>query len=300
MMNNKVYLGLLIVGTAFWGISFPLVKEGLSVIDPHVFLIYRFALASIVLSVIFFKYLQRIDADTLKYGITASIPLLGAISLQTICLQYTSSSNAAFIAGMDVLLIPIFKLLFFKKTVQIKVWIACIISIIGLYFIAMSSSSEAGLGYGDFLAMLGAFAFAIYILMVGKWGSKVETPSLILVQMYSCTILGFIISLFYVEPSQLILPTDLSTWRAVLFTGIFATAFMYTVQNIAQKHIEDEKIALTYLFEPIFATIAGYYLIDESITINTIIGGGLILFALFIAEYRFKYLNFLGSRHHKM
>lgn len=297
-MNNRVYLGLLILGTAFWGISFPLVKDGLTVVDPHVFLIYRFALASIVLSIVFFKYLKKINKETIKYGLIASVPLMIALSLQTICLQYTSSSNASFISGMDILLIPIFKLIFFKKKIQTKVWLACIIAFVGLYIIAKSSSRD-GFGYGDILAMIGAISFAIYILMVGKWGSKVETPSLILVQMYSCVVLAIVISIFYVSPSDLILPMEASAWKAVLFTGIFATAFMYSVQNIAQKYIEDEKIALTYLCEPIFATIAAYFLIGEPITINTVIGGTLILFALFIAEYKFKHLHFDLTRKHR-
>ena len=294
MMNKKVYLGLLVLGTAFWGISFPLVKEGLEIVDPHVFLIYRFGLAALILSVVFFKYLKRINKKTLQYGIIASVPLMAAISLQTICLQYTSSSNAAFIAGMDVLLIPFFKLIVFKKKVQPKVWLACVIAFLGLYIIAMSSAS--GFGYGDILAMIGAVCFAIYILMVGKWGSRVETPSLILVQMYSCTALAIFISLFYVSASDLILPMNFTAWKAVIFTGVFATAFMYSVQNIAQKYIEDEKVALTYLCEPIFATIAGYFLIGEAITVNTIIGGVLILSALFIVEYKFRYLRIRNKR----
>lgn len=301
MMNNRVYLFLLILGTAFWGVSFPLVKEGLSFIDPHVFLIYRFVLAALVLSIVFYKYWSSINLKTLKYGIAASIPLVTAISLQTVCLKYISSSNAAFIAGMDVLLVPIFKLVLFKKSVQTKVWVACILALIGLYIIAMSSSESGGIGYGDVLAVFGAFAFAIYIIMIGKWGSSrnVKIQSLILVQMFSCVVLCLAVSLFYVSPAQLIIPNNYEAWRAVLFTGILATAYMYSIQNIAQKYIEDEKIALTYLCEPIFATIAGYYLIGEAITVYTIIGGLLILFSLFICEYRFRYIHLHINLRHK-
>jgi len=109
--------------------------------------------------------------------------------------------------------------------------------------------------------------------------------------MFSCAILCLVVSLFYVSPSDLIIPNNFEAWRAILFTGILATAYMYSIQNIAQKYIEDEKVALTCLCEPIFATITGYYLIGEEITIYTIIGGLLILFALFICEYKFRYLH---------
>jgi drug/metabolite transporter (DMT)-like permease len=299
MMNNRVYLGLLILGTAFWGISFPLVKEGLSVVQPHVFLIYRFLLAAIVLSIIFFKYLSKINFTTIKYGVMLAVPLMSAITLQTVCLQYTSSSNAAFIAGMDVLLIPIFKFFLFKKSVQSKTWIACFIALTGLYIIAMSSAT--GFGYGDVLAVLGAIAFAVYILMVAKFSNqKIETPSLVIVQMYACAAFALVMALFTSAPSELLLPMNAYVWKAVLFTGILATAYMYTMQNISQKYLEEEKIALTYLCEPVFATFAAYFLIGEDITSRTIIGGGLILLALFISEYRFRHLPKLKQRTHKL
>lgn len=288
MTNNKVYLGLLVLGTAFWGISFPLVKEGLSVVEPHIFLIYRFFMAAVVLTVIFFKYLSYIDMKTLKLGALLAIPLIGAIMLQTFCLKYTSSSNASFIAGMDILFIPIFKFFFFKKKIPLKTWIACLIAISGLYIIAMSATS--GFGFGDILALIGAVSFAIYIIMVARYGEdeKIKTPSLMLVQMYACVFYCIVVALFFSSPSELIIPMDIHVWKAILFTGILATAFMYTIQNISQKYIGEEKIAMIYLCEPIFATVAGYLLISEEITSRTIIGGGLILFALFIAEYKFK------------
>lgn len=54
MKKSRIYLALLVLGTAFWGISFPLVKEGISIVHPFSFLMYRFLLAALVLSVLFF------------------------------------------------------------------------------------------------------------------------------------------------------------------------------------------------------------------------------------------------------
>lgn len=290
MKNNRLYLALLVLGTAFWGISFPLVKEGLSAIQPHTFLTYRFLLAAIILSVIFIKYLRRINLLTIKVGVLLSLPLIFAIMMQTVSLKYTSSSNAAFIAGMDVLLIPIFKFFFFKKSIPFKTWFACSIALIGLYIISMASST--GFGYGDLLAIFGAVAFAIYILLVSRFSHKnIETPIVVVVQLYSCAIVSFLFMLIKGTPNDLIFPMNTSVLNAILFTSILATAFMYYIQNISQKYIEEEKIALTYLCEPIFATIAAYVLIGEPITVKTIIGGTLIVTALFIAEYKFKYLG---------
>lgn len=294
MKSNRKYLFLLLLGTAFWGISVPLAKEGISIVNPFIFLTYRFLIATIVLAIFFHKKLKKIDKRTVKYGVIVSVPLIIALSLQTICLKYTSSSNTAFIAGMDVLLVPILKLLLFKKQIGSKVWIACIIAFIGLSIIAISPGFT--LNFGDLLALIGAIGFAAYIVIVGKLSYKeYDVSSCVVVQMAACTLFSFIISTVLLPSSQLIIPFDIGLIKAILFAGILGTAYMYCIQNIAQKYIEDEKIALTYLCEPIFATLAAYLLINEGITTRTIIGGTLIILALFISEHKFKYLPALRN-----
>lgn len=297
MKKSRIYLALLVMGTAFWGISFPLVKDGLNIIHPYSFLLYRFFLAAIVLSVLFFNHLRRINIQTVKYGVLVGIPLFLAILLQTVGLQYTSSANASFISGMDVLLIPVLKLFIFKKSIKTKTWIACSVALVGLYIIAMSPGS-GGFNTGDWYVLAGAFAFGCYVLLVGKYTDKAETISMVIVQLYTCVVAYAILVVFTLGNEGLILPANSSIWKAVLFTGVLATAYMYGIQNISQRFIEEEKIALTYLCEPVFAVIAAYFLINESITVNTVIGGICILSAMFISEFDFKKKFHLKNIHH--
>lgn len=285
MGSNRKYLLLLLLGTAFWGISVPLAKNGIATVSPFVFLMYRFLIASLLLGVFFYKKLQHISFKDLKYGVLLSLPLVVALSLQTIALKYTSSSNAAFIAGIDVLMVPVLKMMLFKRKIHRNVWIAGIIALIGLAVIAVNG--DFSLNFGDFLAFLGAIGFAIYIVIVGKLSYKnIDAGLSVTVQMTSCFVICLIVSMFVLPFDQLMLPFDLTLIKSILFAGVFGTAFMYCIQNIAQKYIDDEKIALTYLLEPVFATVAAYFVLSEDITYRTVLGGSLILIALIVAEYR--------------
>ncbi|KAA5537938.1 EamA family transporter [Paenimyroides baculatum] len=76
---------------------------------PHIFLFYKFLIAFVVLSTVFFNHLKNISKKTVKIGFLIGIPLLAGNFLQSIGLKYTTVSNSAFITGMDVLLIPILK-----------------------------------------------------------------------------------------------------------------------------------------------------------------------------------------------
>lgn len=293
MTKSRVFFALLLIGTAFWGISFPVTKDSFSVIHPFTFLLYRFLIAAVVLHFIFNKQLSLISKKGIKYGLLAGIPLGLAILLHTVGLKYTSSSNASFIAGIEVLLIPLLKLFFFKKRVQPKMWLACTLALVGLYIIAMTSSS--GFAIGDLYVFIGSIFFSLYVLLVSKLKDKTEAFSFVIVQLYTCAALYAALTITTLGPSALYVPMQKDVWIALMFTGVLATAYMYCVQNIAQKHIEEEKIALAYLSEPIFATVAAYFMINEAITMRTVVGGLLILSAMFIAEVNIKKLNPLSS-----
>ncbi|WP_255352156.1 DMT family transporter [Pedobacter sp. BMA] len=85
------------------------------------------------------------------------------------------------------------------------------------------------------------------------------------------------------------MPKNFDFWKGVLFAGLFATAFMYTVQNIGQRYLSEEKVAMTYLFEPIFATIAGMIILGETFNKEIFIGGSLIFCAMLIVELNWNF-----------
>lgn len=284
MQKQHLFLFLLILGTAFWGISFTFVKVGVGSGSPFVFLFYKFLLAFAVLALVFYKQLKLINTNTLKIGILIGVPLLAGNFLQTIGLKYTTVSNSAFITGLDVLLIPILKFLVYKKQVKFKIWIACSLALIGLYIIVVRDGLS--LSTGDLWIVSCAFAFAFYVLQVGKY-SKEENPiPSVIVLMLFCSLGSFVFSLF--DGNTVWLPSTDGFWTGVVFAAIPATAYMYTVQNIGQRYLGEEKVAMTYLFEPIFATIAGVIILNEKFTKEIFIGGFLILIAMFIAEIDFK------------
>jgi drug/metabolite transporter (DMT)-like permease len=284
MQKKHFYLLLLIAGTAFWGISFIFVKVGIGVGSPFVFLFYKFLIAALCLAIVFIRQLKFISKKTFKISLLIGIPLLAGTILQTIGLQYTTVSNAAFITGLDVLLIPILKFLVYKKKIEIKVWIACIMALTGLYSIVVKDGLL--LNYGDLLIVACAFGFAFYVLQVGKYATEQKPMPAVILMLFFCALGRLIFALF--DPNSTWFPETDGFWTGVFFTAIPATAFMYAVQNVAQRYLGEEKVALTYLFEPVFATIAGVFILGEDFTSQILIGGMLIISAMFISEVNFK------------
>lgn len=301
MSKSKIYLPLLVLGTAFWGISFPLSKEAYEVIHPYAFMFYRFFIAALALSIVFYKQILRLDRPTFYKGVISGTLLFMGICWQAVGLKYTSSSNASFIAGVEVVLIPFFAFMFMKKAIQPRIWVACILALSGLYIIAMSSGLS-NFRIGDLMVFVGSLFYSAYVLYVGKVSTKkrdsesmMDARSFVVVQLLVCAVLSGILAVSTQGVGSVVMPLSVEIWESLLFVGILSTAYMYCIQNIAQRYIEPEKIALTYLCEPIFATLFAYLLLNEEITSKTILGGALILLAMFMSEINlarwFKYFK---------
>ncbi|WP_068304593.1 DMT family transporter [Pararhodobacter sp. CCB-MM2] len=280
MPKTRLYLLLLILGTAFWGVSFSFVKIGVEDGSPFVFLAYKFALATLVLAFLFHRRLRRMDRSALIAGLLIGVPLLLGNVFQTIALQHTSVTNTAFITGLDVLLIPVLKWSLFRQSVHRRVWIACGLALTGLYLIV--AKDGLSLNQGDLWTVACAVFFASYVVGAGRFAPLHDPIQTVIVALGFCAA-GCAVAAGFDDRAIWFTPEP-AFWRGILFAAIFATAYMYAVQNVAQRYIPEEKIGLTYLCEPLFATLAGMVLLGEALTIRTALGAGFILIAMAVID----------------
>jgi drug/metabolite transporter (DMT)-like permease len=279
--NNKQATILLLIGTMFWGMTFVFIKEGVSIINVYSFLSYRFIIAGVLLGLIFFHKFKHFNFQLLKYGLILAIPLGISFITQTIGLQYTTASKGGFITGLSVVFVPIFLTCIYKKIPRWNHILSVIIATAGLAILTISNSF--GINVGDIWIFICAVFFAIYIIMVGKITKHFDSILLTFVQLISIGIVTGIISLFL---GELTIPKGYLVWQAIIFTSIFATAFMYAIQNHFQKFISEVKAAIIFSFEPLFAAVTAFFYLHEQLTINIIIGGLLIFIGMIISELK--------------
>ena len=101
-----------------------------------------------------------------------------------------------------------------------------------------------------------------------------------------CTIGTALLALM--DPAAVWVPKETDFWWGIAFAGLPATAYMYAVQNAAQRYLEEEKIALTYLCEPLFATAVGVLLLNEAFNGQILIGGLLIIVGMMVSELKLQ------------
>jgi drug/metabolite transporter (DMT)-like permease len=281
----KADLALLFV-TVSWGASFLLTKNALDGLETFNFLAVRFGIATLISMVVFIKDMLRMNRKTLFLGIGVGALMFASYGFQTVGITMTTISKSAFITGTSVLMVPMFAALFLKRMPDRSSLLGAFMAFVGLGLMTLTGGSaeagaSAGLNLGDFLTLLCAVGFALYILAVGKYTVQVDSVPFAIVQLGTVAVFSAVTSFAFETP---VVPSGGNAWFAILFLAIVCTSMAFIVQNVAQKYTTSTHTALIFSGEPVFAAMFAYVVAGEVLGMNGVIGGGLILLGMLVAE----------------
>ncbi len=296
-MKSKLYelrADLLLLSVAIaWGVTFLMVQDAINTTPVYAFLFFRFAIASILMFFIAFRFLNQINKKTIFYGIILGIFLFSAFATQTFGLSYTKSSIVAFITGLNVICVPFLAYFIFKDHIKKNVLIATFIAVIGLYLLTMSGALT--IGKGELLTLMCAFLFALQIIYTGKFSKEVNVFLLVLFQLITVAVLSLGFSLL-LDDVTFNLSYDYAFFKAVLITAVFATVYAFLIQTYMQQFTSATKTAVIFAMEPVSASIFAFLSVGELLTNIQISGAILIVLATIIAEVKFKSLSHIFNR----
>ena len=275
---------LLVLVTMIWGSTFLVVKETLKLTGPFTYLALSYGVGTLVLALIFHKRLLRIKRQEVISGIIIGIFLFSGYALQTRGIQYTTVSKAGFITGLYVPLVPLFSFLFLRQRPTIKAIAGVILSVVGLCLLSINNTLNLAFGVGEALLLGCAVAFAMQIIMIGKYAPGANAINLAIVQLTLTSVLSCLAIPIAREP--FIMPA-LPVWGAVLFMGVADLAFTLLAINWVQQYVSSTRAALIYALEPMWAALAGFLLAGDVLSLPAWIGCGFILLGMIVGVMRF-------------
>lgn len=253
-------------------------------VSQSTFLLYRFIAATGVLALVLSKQLKKINRQAIVTGATLAIPLILGIYFQTLGIKHTSASQCAFVAGTCVVIIPLLKVFIYKTSVALNIWAAALLSLAGLLVISVKENLSVGIG--DLYTIIGAVGFAVYLIKVEKYSMANDILPTIIPMFATCALIMFFIAI--TDTTANWLPAGQGFWIGIAYCALFSTAYMYTVSNLSQRYIQAEKVAIIYMFEPVFAALAAIFMLGENLSWRLFIGGLLIFVGTLISEVKFK------------
>ena len=260
---------------AAWGLAFVVMKDSIERQSVNSFLFTRFGIATLVLLILRPMIFRLITRELFIKGFLAGLLLGAGFILQTEGLARTDAGITGFITGLYVVATPLISALILKKKISRFTWGCVALATIGL---ALLSLRGWAMGFGEFLVLLCALAFAAHIVALGQWSSGRDVYAMTIVQLFAVTVLTGSFAL--VEGYQP--PPDNEVWAVVFFTAIVATALGFIIQTWAQAHIEPTKVAVILTLEVVFAAFFAITIGREFMEPQVVLGGVLLLISMYL------------------
>ncbi len=287
-MDRKIfYMGMLLLVTFFWGVTFPVVKVALGYIGPGPFLALRFLAATIMMAFFVRRGKGFLSPTNIKHGMVAGFLLFIGYYFQTVGLEYTSAAASGIITGAYVVILPLMSYLYLKTKVSRVDLFSSIIAFGGLILMSIGSLSNLGTELGDLLTLICAVGYALQIAYVSKHSRNINSSTFTFYQIAAVTIFSTISIPF--TPGGLG-SVNLYVAFAIIFTAIFGSVFGYYVSTVALIYVEPTAAGIIFVAEPIFAALAAVVLAHEHLGIYVILGGAVMIMAMFLTSLD-KYLK---------
>lgn len=295
---------LLILATAFWGVSFPLVK-GLAFLHERLLpqsntwfiasmvLMPRFVLAALLLAV-----WQSVRSGTLRctrdefvQGVVIGLFSSAGMICQSDALQFTSASTSAFLTQLYVVFIPVYLMVRTRRNPGAVMWASVILVLVGVSILGNFDWRSLRFGRGEWETMLGSLFFSGQILWLEKPEFSTNRPEKISLVMY--TTLGVVLTgMVAITAPDLasigVLASSAPWWLFTAILMIICTVAAYGLMNAWQPKITATEAGLIYCVEPIFGALMALFLpawmsevadvhySNETLAPALLTGGGLI------------------------
>ena len=274
--------------TFIWGTTFIAQDTGMDNIGPFTFNAVRFFIGFLAITPLVFLFELKRFKSEFKLDVKTFVILsfligfslfLGS-ALQQVALLYTDVANAAFFTIFYVPMVPIIIFLFKRQLIHWSVWPSVILCLIGGYL--LTNFYDATVRLGDTLVVLGALFWSSHIIFTGIIIKKYNLPlTLGAIQTLIVALFSFIIGLIYEE---FIYVEILKEIYSILYAGILSGGFAFVLQIYAQKNITPAPAAIIFSLEGVFATVAAWYILDQILDINNLIGCFFILCGVLLSQ----------------
>ncbi len=295
-MTPKARANLLLLLTAtIWGCAFVAQDVAADVLQPMSFNGSRMLLAALTLVPVCWlsdrravkaekgmawKQMDKAQRKTLvQGGICCGVMLAAGSVFQQLGLSLgTGAGKAGFITALYIVLVPLTGLFIGKKLGRL-VWIAVVLSVIGLYLLCMTGSFS--LDPGDGMLIICAACFCGHILVVDYFGRRTDGVKMSCIQFFTTTVICLAGAFLFENP----------TWDAVrtcaiplIYAGVFSGGVGYTLQILAQRDAEPAIASLLMSLESVFAVLAGWVILGDALSLRELMGCMLMMGGIVLAQ----------------
>ncbi|RQH03093.1 DMT family transporter [Natrarchaeobius oligotrophus] len=228
-----------------------------------------------------FTHLSRTD---LGFAIVAGVALAAHFAAWFESLNHTSVAASVTLVQTQPIFVAIGAALVLGERVSRATVVGIAIAIAGAAAMSLGDAGQAPISdattYGNALAVLGAVTVAGYVLAGRSIRQRVSLFPYVTVVYAACTA-----SLFVLVGAQghAYVAYPAREWLLFLAMAVGPGVFGHTVVNWVLKHLESVVVSVSWLGEPVGATVLALVLLAEVPDAVTVVGGLVVLAGIYVA-----------------
>lgn len=293
-----LFLGILAVSTAAI-----LIRYAQNQAPSIVIASMRLLIATVVITPIvilkFKKKIIQIRKEEFKYLALSGLFLAIHFAAWITSLEYTSIASSVVLVTTTPLWVALFSPLLLKEKNNPSIWIGLLLAIIGSSFVALSNqcilTTESLIScqnvqidlnlntlLGNFLALLGAWMAAGYIMSGRKVRSKIP---LLLYIFYVYLISTLILLLITFTSGYSLTGYSTDTYIYLILLGLIPQLLGHSIFNWALGYLPAVFVSIALIGEPIGTIILAFIFLRETPKSLEYLGGFLILLGILIVSF---------------
>jgi drug/metabolite transporter (DMT)-like permease len=289
-MKNKNLLAYFsaIGAVFFWSFSFVWFKIAFLAYKPITVVLFRLIISAAIIVLIAWalKRLQKPNKKDLKLFVLMAFfePFLYFLG-ESYGLQYVSATVAAVIVATIPILSPVAVWYFLREKVSVMNVIGFIFSFIGVGLVVLNRSFQfeaSPLGVG--LMFIAVFSAIAYSIVLRKVVFRYNTLTIIAYQ--NVIGIGMFLPIWLIVDLNdfIATPYHPQAFRAIILLAVFAStlAFIFFTQSIRQLGVNRSNTFVNLI--PVFVAILSFFVLNESMEIQKIVGIFVVITGLFLAQ----------------
>ena len=225
-----------------------------------------------------FTYKKKVFLALYKSGLPGFIGglILGlGFSAYVFAMYNTTVANANFIIQTQAIFLAIFGYLFLKEKIS-KLTLASIILAMSGILLMVGNSLSPGQLFGNLVAFIMPISFAVLIIIVRKYPNVDMVPLQLFAGIVAMLIGYFVSSKISVSTHDLILG---------FLAGFFQVGLGFIFITIGAKKTLSAMVGILMMTEAVLGPFWAWIFLDENPQLYALVGGSIILFAVFIQFY---------------
>lgn len=285
---NRKYIPSLILLASLWGSDFMFIKIGVSSIPSSIFTSLRFLIATLTI-LIYLKIKKislKIDSKSLSFILLISLidVYLPQILIST-GEKYVASGLTSLILSSSPIFTFIFAHLFLKdERANLKSFLFVILGFIGVFIIFYNEilNSDRFILLGLILIIFASISYGLGVILLKMISLNISTT----LSCFYLVLFGFLISIPYLIFTRNINLNEIkiSSIISLIYVGIVLQSFAYNFFLDSIRKFGASKTSFVGYIVPIFSIIYGVLFLKETIKINILLGGFLILISVYFIE----------------